>query len=1011
MMMTIGDIPPEIAEADTDKAFDLAEEWSVGMDHCVDLDEMKDRLIYHWKKTNGLMKDLEEVEDIMRTVRIDDVSRRSALLKICQQQAELLNKVDMDVALHRHMSNESITKTFYSAYTKYTGALTSEHCPIVFAGETSSGKSSLLNLLLGQESEVLPVQLLPCTSTICEISYGQSTQCKAIMPHGAPTEFKYEDREKYIYKKEDRQRTFTHESVQLQLPIPILQSGLTFIDTPGIGENTTMGSVLLKYIEKHDIYGFVYVIKSDNSGGVAKDRLIYLLQQLLQLKDEAERPKFDPKMALFICNRWDMVKKPDREEVREHIIERLTEAWPGFDPNRQLLMMDSKMALVSWKLGYITDDYSALLDSLRVVLPQTLQRRTLDVYTWAEKVILRLLHAVRTCLRFADSTTLDSSSVRQMQQMLADLGDKINQFSAELDEFIRHGKVHLVQELHEYINSAEVERRMTGWDKTDVPRAVMRLDWDTLVERLREVIDIRVASVITHWEADNHFTRCVQERTFRFVNREFSSIKENMQQVEKIIRNKVLDGHTFSEIVQQVSKDMKFVPENKEKKVKELLDFETKIIRTISEAEYKKLTTLQRMQERFINGPLYMSLSDEHYIDMNEEQFREDPVQFLSDLSARVLEYYREKDAVWELVNFQMKDLEEYLFKDVVNESRDIVSSNAAILTMVIDDIDGGNVKKNISDKAVYLKLESQVFGALHTTKMFFNKYLRKYDYMDSELDYLSEQESKLPIAEGTCAPFATALLTDSGRKVTVKRQSSLKGIFALSEEETYLRLLCGKDRHIPSLLGLMQGPTGMPNLILEGHLLPARQFYMKPHLTAPGDRHTFLDRYKVLVNELIHAVAFLHLQQLVHAVLSLDSVLVDSMTGIPKLTCLGEPRFLEGTPQMTETIGPLVLLAPEVLGGELYQSSADVYSLALLIAELWNHKQAFFEFQRTYCNNFLQVISNPDQRVLRNCLRLSTMPELLAKLVQHAACVDAKNRPSILKTQVHWITFLRATR
>ena len=45
------------------------------------------------------------------------------------------------------------------------------------------------------------------------------------------------------------------------------------MDTPGIGENTEMKQVLLNYIEENQIYGFIYVIKSDNAGGVAKDRV------------------------------------------------------------------------------------------------------------------------------------------------------------------------------------------------------------------------------------------------------------------------------------------------------------------------------------------------------------------------------------------------------------------------------------------------------------------------------------------------------------------------------------------------------------------------------------------------------------------------------------------------------------------------------------------------------------------------------------------------------------------
>lgn len=45
------------------------------------------------------------------------------------------------------------------------------------------------------------------------------------------------------------------------------------VDTPGIGENNEMKQLLLDYIAENEIYGFIYVIKSDNAGGLAKDRV------------------------------------------------------------------------------------------------------------------------------------------------------------------------------------------------------------------------------------------------------------------------------------------------------------------------------------------------------------------------------------------------------------------------------------------------------------------------------------------------------------------------------------------------------------------------------------------------------------------------------------------------------------------------------------------------------------------------------------------------------------------
>ena len=53
----------------------------------------------------------------------------------------------------------------------------------------------------------------------------------------------------------------------------IFQSGLVFVDTPGIGENEFLESELMNFIHDNVILGFIYIIKTDNAGGVQEDRV------------------------------------------------------------------------------------------------------------------------------------------------------------------------------------------------------------------------------------------------------------------------------------------------------------------------------------------------------------------------------------------------------------------------------------------------------------------------------------------------------------------------------------------------------------------------------------------------------------------------------------------------------------------------------------------------------------------------------------------------------------------
>ena len=56
------------------------------------------------------------------------------------------------------------------------------YCSFVFAGETSSGKSRLVNLILGEE--ILPYSILSSTSTICELKFGEERKIKAHFKDG-----------------------------------------------------------------------------------------------------------------------------------------------------------------------------------------------------------------------------------------------------------------------------------------------------------------------------------------------------------------------------------------------------------------------------------------------------------------------------------------------------------------------------------------------------------------------------------------------------------------------------------------------------------------------------------------------------------------------------------------------------------------------------------------------------------------------------------------------------------
>lgn len=99
---------------------------------------------------------------------------------------------------------------------------------IFVLGETSSGKSSLLNLLLGKE--ILPHRLLSCTSVICKLRYGPKLHARVVKDDETvqdvpldPDANPMQQLSRYIFKEDQRDDQLPYKSVDIGLSLDILK--------------------------------------------------------------------------------------------------------------------------------------------------------------------------------------------------------------------------------------------------------------------------------------------------------------------------------------------------------------------------------------------------------------------------------------------------------------------------------------------------------------------------------------------------------------------------------------------------------------------------------------------------------------------------------------------------------------------------------------------------------------------------------------------------------------------
>nr|XP_022336257.1 transmembrane GTPase Marf-like [Crassostrea virginica] len=199
---------------------------------------------------------------------------------------------------------------------------------IVVAGETSSGKSTLINKIL--QKEIFKGKNNESTSTICKIR--NTDKIRIITENGSGKTKEIDLSNKYDletntgirgFRKEleeliDLKKDSTyneHCSVDIGFPIPLLKGNTILVDTPGVGGSTNSTDKLMEYLS--NAVSFIFVINVGSAGGMQNDRLPVILRSLVTMMIQNEMPCFDPRDVLFITNKWDVIPKKEENDSSE----------------------------------------------------------------------------------------------------------------------------------------------------------------------------------------------------------------------------------------------------------------------------------------------------------------------------------------------------------------------------------------------------------------------------------------------------------------------------------------------------------------------------------------------------------------------------------------------------------------------------------------------------------------------------------------------------------------------
>lgn len=104
---------------------------------------------------------------------------------------------------------------------------------ILVVGQFNRGKTTLINAIMG--AELLPVGILPLTSVVTVLSYGERPSITVFFQDGSSVEASPEQLSGYVTERENPHNEKGVREVSVYFPSPWLKDGVRIVDTPGIG--------------------------------------------------------------------------------------------------------------------------------------------------------------------------------------------------------------------------------------------------------------------------------------------------------------------------------------------------------------------------------------------------------------------------------------------------------------------------------------------------------------------------------------------------------------------------------------------------------------------------------------------------------------------------------------------------------------------------------------------------------------------------------------------------------
>jgi GTP-binding protein EngB required for normal cell division len=346
---------------------------------------------------NGVMQELQSIVQQLHGYvlqrDVPDIHDRLNKLDDQVSEIEILRRIE-EIVTRRGLVE------FRSTMLMLLDRLEDTAFEIAIFGRVSSGKSSLLNHVIG--ADILPIGVTPITAVPTRVSYACEPKVEVWIEGAGPQDIDISRLSEFVDERLNHGNEKRVAKLTVGFPSDSLREGIVLVDTPGLGSLATSGAAeTMAYLPRCDV-GVVLV---DAASTLTPDDL-----KILQALSNAAIP------VMLALSKADLLSDADRQHVQRYVHDHLLAELAMNVAVYPVSVMPAHKFLLD---GWLREGLISFYDRYQELRRQSIQRKILALRTSVRGVLEASFYSVaetvehQAALLEIDSQLRRSSGVLQ----------------------------------------------------------------------------------------------------------------------------------------------------------------------------------------------------------------------------------------------------------------------------------------------------------------------------------------------------------------------------------------------------------------------------------------------------------------------------------------------------------------------------------------------------------------------------------------------------------------------